>query len=177
MPLVEYPTECKGCGACCYGLFVHVETEEEREKIPFEMLTTDDKGKVVMRQRPEDKSCVALDRETGLCTIYEQRPLACREHLVIGSASNCNVNSTEQPELVQMPLSILDALAHLTGELEQTTIDVIILPFAFAWGHDNREYFQHTWPASELVRRFINILTTRNSRHNNNAKPQKTDNA
>ena len=111
-----------------------------------------------------------------LCMIYEQRPIACREHLVIGSASNCKSNSTNQTQLVQMPISILNALAHLTSELEETTIEAIILPFVFAWCQENPKYFKHTWPASQLVRCFINILTTEN-RHKNKPKPQKTDNS
>jgi hypothetical protein len=75
-----------------------------------------------------------------------------------------------------MPISILEALAQLTSELEQTTIEAIILPFAIIWCRENPEYFKHTWPASQLVRRFINILTTKNS-HNNKPKLQKTDNS
>jgi len=43
------------------------------------MLTTDKSGRPVMKQREDDKSCVALDRETNLCTIYENRPTVCRE--------------------------------------------------------------------------------------------------
>jgi Fe-S-cluster containining protein len=93
-----------------------------------------------------------------LCTIYEQRPIACREHLVTGSASKCKANSTNQAQPVQIPISILEALAQLTSELEQTTIEAIILPFAVVWCRENPEYFKHTWPASQLVRRFINIL-------------------
>ena len=104
-----------------------------------------------------------------LCTIYEQRPIACREHLVIGSASICKADGTNQAQPVQMPISILEALAQLTSELEQTTIEAIILPFAIVWCRKNPEYFKHTWPASQLVRRFINILTTQNS-HNNKPK-------
>jgi hypothetical protein len=29
--------------------------------------------------RKENKACVALDEATGLCTIYEDRPIECRE--------------------------------------------------------------------------------------------------
>jgi len=111
----------------------------------------------------------------GLCTIYEQRPIACREHLVIGSASVCEADGANQAQLVQMPISILEALAQLTSELEQTTIEAVILPFAVIWCRENPEYFKHTWPASQLVGRFINILTTRN-RYNNEPKAQKTNN-
>jgi Fe-S-cluster containining protein len=75
MPLVHIPEKCAGCGACCYGLVV----EAAGGDVPFEMMTTDDKKRAVMKQRPEDKSCVALDRATGLCTIYEDRPTICRE--------------------------------------------------------------------------------------------------
>lgn len=98
----------------------------------------------------------------NLCTIYKQRPIACREHLVISSPSDCKGHSTNHPQLVQMPISILNALACLTSELEQATNKAIILPFALIWCLDNPEYFKHTWPASYLVRRFINILTTQN---------------
>lgn len=108
----------------------------------------------------------------NLCTIYEQRPIACREHLAIGPASNCKVNSTNQPQLLQTPISVLEALAQLTGELEGTTPEAIILPFALVWCRENPEYFNHTWSASQLLRRFINILTVQN-RHNNKVKPQK----
>ena len=112
----------------------------------------------------------------NLCTFYELRPIACREHLAIGPASNCKVNSTNQPQLVQTPISILEALAQLTSELEGTTTEAIILPFALVWCRENPEYFKHTWPASQLLRRFINILTVQD-RHNNKPKPQKTDNS
>ena len=110
----------------------------------------------------------------NLCTIYEQRPIACREHLAISPASHCKVNSTNQPQLLQMPLSVLEALAQLTNELEGTTPEAIILPFALVWCRENPEYLKHSWPASQLLRRFINILTVQN-RHNNKAAPQKTD--
>ncbi len=110
----------------------------------------------------------------NLCTIYEQRPIACREHLAISPASHCKVNSTNQPQLLQMPLSVLEALAQLTNEVEGTTPEAIILPFALVWCRENPEYLKHSWPASQLLRRFINILTVQN-RHNNKADPQKTD--
>lgn len=95
----------------------------------------------------------------GLCTIYEQRPVACREYLVTGSASNCKADGTNYAQRVKMPVSIFEALTQLTSELERTNTEVIILPFAIAWCRENPEYFKHTWPASELVRRFINVLT------------------
>lgn len=127
----------------------------------------------------------------NLCTIYEQRPIACREQLVIGSASDCKGEGATPAQPVKMPTSILEALAHLTSELEQTTIHTIMLPFAVFWCRENPEYFKHTWLASQLVRRFVNILTTKgrhknkpiintlpiNNGHKNKLTPQNTDNS
>ncbi|MHC4113757.1 MAG: YkgJ family cysteine cluster protein [Planctomycetota bacterium] len=107
----------------------------------------------------------------NMCIIYNQRPIACREHFVVNSAPDfcCKPNSTKQPQLLQMPISIAEALAELTSELEQKPVETIILPFALAWYDKNYGYFKHIWPASQLVRRFINVLTTQNS-HNNKPK-------
>jgi Fe-S-cluster containining protein len=97
-----------------------------------------------------------------LCTIYEQRPIACREHMVTGSNSNCEVRSVQPPHRVQMPVSILESLARLTNELEKPADEVIILPFVLIWRFDRLDCFKHAWPASELVSRFVDILTNVN---------------
>ena len=99
--------------------------------------------------------------------IYEQRPIACREHLVIGPASGCVPGSTDQTQVVQMPFSLLEALAQLTSEIEHRSIETIILPFALPWCYSNPEYARHTWPARQLVRHFINILTGEDLAHLN----------
>lgn len=46
---------------------------------PRHMTLRDRWGGWVMR-RLEDGWCVALDRQTMLCTIYEKRPFICREY-------------------------------------------------------------------------------------------------
>ncbi|MFT7129749.1 MAG: Fe-S-cluster containining protein [Gammaproteobacteria bacterium] len=46
--------------------------------VPQEHITTDRWGGEVMT-RLADGWCSALDRLTGLCTIYENRPWICRE--------------------------------------------------------------------------------------------------
>jgi Fe-S-cluster containining protein len=46
---------------------------------PRRMTLRDRWGGWVMR-RLEDGWCVALDRQSMLCTIYEQRPFICREY-------------------------------------------------------------------------------------------------
>ena len=77
MPLVEPPKSCVGCGACCIGLLVEIEPSDY-DGPPASMTHKVAGGKVEMKRR-EDKSCVALDLDTMLCTIYDNRPTICRE--------------------------------------------------------------------------------------------------
>jgi Fe-S-cluster containining protein len=75
MPLVKVPLDCKGCGACCYHLLVPV---EEGSEVPEHLIEVGESKGLEMKQR-EDGSCIALDCNTLLCTIYDQRPAVCRE--------------------------------------------------------------------------------------------------
>lgn len=45
-----------------------------------EQLTRRDRWGGWIMHRLDDGWCVALDRQSMLCTIYEQRPLICREY-------------------------------------------------------------------------------------------------
>lgn len=46
----------------------------------------------------------------NLCTSYEHRPIACREHIVTGSALLCEDEWSDSSQIVQMPISILECL-------------------------------------------------------------------
>jgi uncharacterized protein len=66
---------CSSCAACCCRLEVLLITDTN---VPEAFVEFDRWGGARMR-RLEDGWCAALDRNTQLCTIYEQRPLICRE--------------------------------------------------------------------------------------------------
>lgn len=66
---------CSNCEACCCQLEVMLVTETG---VPERYIATDDWGGEVML-RLEDGWCAALDRNTMRCSIYELRPLICRE--------------------------------------------------------------------------------------------------
>lgn len=66
---------CSNCQACCCRLEVMLITETG---VPKAYITKDDWGGEVMR-RLDDGWCAALDRDTMMCSIYELRPLICRE--------------------------------------------------------------------------------------------------
>lgn len=66
---------CSTCKANCCRLEVMIITDTG---VPDRYIELDDWGGMVMA-RLEDGWCAALDRDTMLCTIYENRPLICRE--------------------------------------------------------------------------------------------------
>ena|SRR5688572_15741831 len=83
IPLVSLPADvadsggatCDSCSACCCRLEVMLLTETG---VPDYFIEEDEWGSRRMA-RLDDGWCAALDRNTLLCTIYEKRPLICRE--------------------------------------------------------------------------------------------------
>lgn len=67
---------CSNCEACCCRLEVLLMGDDD---VPEEMTREDQWGGWVML-RLDDGWCAALDRATMKCTIYEQRPLICRDY-------------------------------------------------------------------------------------------------
>ena len=66
---------CSSCQACCCRLEVMIITDTG---VPDEHISRDQWGAETML-RLDDGWCSALDRETFMCSIYEHRPLICRE--------------------------------------------------------------------------------------------------
>ncbi len=73
---------CSNCRACCCQLEVILMGDDS---VPRHLTHEDEWGGEVMR-RLDDGWCVALDRDTMLCTIYERRPDVCREYEMGGLA-------------------------------------------------------------------------------------------
>lgn len=66
---------CENCQACCCRLEVLLISETG---VPHYYIEQSESGGSVMA-RLEDGWCVALDRNTMKCTIYDKRPWVCRE--------------------------------------------------------------------------------------------------
>jgi Fe-S-cluster containining protein len=93
----------------------------------------------------------------GVCTIYEQRPLACREHFVKGSVRACR-GERGMAEEVEMPVQLVNALAQLASELEGTDVEAVMLPLVLVWHEGNPQRAKRTWPAAMMVERFVKIV-------------------
>jgi Fe-S-cluster containining protein len=96
----------------------------------------------------------------GSCSIYEQRPLACREHLVVTPSAWCDSRQNQSPQIADIPVSLLEGLGQLAAELQQTEVEAVILPLAVTGMDHYRSQAERTWPAVEMVQRFMQILET-----------------
>lgn len=66
---------CANCEAICCRMEVMIITDTG---VPDRYIKTDQWGSETM-DRLDDGWCSALDRNTMMCSIYENRPLICRE--------------------------------------------------------------------------------------------------
>jgi Fe-S-cluster containining protein len=101
----------------------------------------------------------------GACSIYELRPLVCREHYIIGPAEGCSEEHSSA-KVIEMPIQVSNALSQLASELEETSDEAVILPLALVWCRNNKKRAARTWPYAMMVRRFVEILkemTNKNS--------------
>lgn len=64
---------CAGCGRCC-----HLVVELRPGDVVPEAFVVEHAGVRCLDQQG-DGACVALDRATRLCTIYDARPQTCRD--------------------------------------------------------------------------------------------------
>lgn len=80
------PDSCLGCKGCCYNMCVNI-LETEDILFPIELteiiylrpdLYPPLGRKARIMRRKENKECIALDAN-GHCSIYENRPLVCKE--------------------------------------------------------------------------------------------------
>jgi len=93
-----------------------------------------------------------------LCTIYENRPLVCREYFAIGCRGNC-ISGNGWENRLELPVRMSKVLRRLTAELECTTPEAVILPLAPFWSDENMERANRMWPLTLLVERFIEIVS------------------
>jgi len=94
----------------------------------------------------------------GLCTIYDTRPIACREHTVLGTSGDCDGFHPGCGNHLRMPVRVLDALAQLAARMEQTDVQAVMMPLVPFWYEENCHRELQTWPAPDLVACFLDCL-------------------
>ncbi len=98
-------------------------------------------------------ACPFLEEET--CSIYEDRPAACRELLVTTPADLCDdlINNPVRP--LPAPMHVGTVLALLWSELKGTAPTLIPLPMALDWAEQHARDGQGTWRGTELLEHML----------------------
>jgi Fe-S-cluster containining protein len=94
-------------------------------------------------------SCPFL--EDDLCSIYEERPAACRELLVVSPAELCQDIAKNPVKPIPVPIRIGPVLGLLWGELTNTPSRLIPLPIAFDWAEQHQIENHKTWQGTQLL--------------------------
>ena len=100
--------------------------------------------------------CPFLDQEQ--CSIYEDRPAACRELLVTSPADLCHDMTNTQIRPIPVSLRISTALGLFWAELTGTAARLIPLPVALDWALRHREGRRLTWPGNVLFDKALDKL-------------------
>lgn len=94
-------------------------------------------------------ACPFLEDE--VCSIYEERPAACRELLVTSPADRCQDLVKNPVEQIPVSVRIGPVLGLLWGELTKTPVRLIPLPIVFDWAERHQRERHETWPGPQLL--------------------------
>ena len=98
--------------------------------------------------------CPFLDNNQ--CTIYENRPIICREWMVTGTEQNCRED--KKVRRLVPSVHIGDVLRQLAARLEDKSCEDVTLPALFEWYSQNIKRSKRVWPAKLVVEQFLEIL-------------------
>ncbi len=93
-------------------------------------------------------ACPFLEHEC--CSIYAQRPAACRELLVSSPPEHCADVIQNPIEPISVPVRMSTVLGLLWQELTVTPAMLIPLPLALDWAEHHQHENGRTWKGSEL---------------------------
>jgi len=92
--------------------------------------------------------CPFLDAE--MCTIYDERPAACRELLVTSPPEQC-ADLTKNPiDPIPVPIQVSTVLGLVWQDLTKDRTRLIPLPLALEWAERHEEQSRRTWKGGEL---------------------------
>ncbi len=92
--------------------------------------------------------CPFLEDEE--CTIYEHRPAACRELLVLSPPDRCADVIKNPVEPVPVPIQMSTVLGLLWQELATTSTRLIPLPLILEWAERHEQEREQTWGGTQL---------------------------
>lgn len=101
-------------------------------------------------------ACPFLEEES--CSIYRDRPIACREYLVTSPAENCKTPSRDTIKCVPLPIQVSRALADIGADKTLRRAKWVPLIVAAEWAAAHATE-PPPRPGPDLVREFFEGLT------------------
>ena len=98
-------------------------------------------------------ACPFLEEE--VCSIYEERPAACRELLVTSPAEWCQDLVKNSVDAIPVPVRIGPVWGLVWGELTNSPPRLIPLPIAIDWAERHQHDNQSTWQGAQLLDRVL----------------------
>ena len=171
----------KGCSTCC-GYLVPLSIPEAF-RLREEVISMPDNSrkaalksflasaKKILEEKPENLNLLDIKQlsewyssleltcpllSDDICTIYDTRPVVCREYIVTGI--ECKTTNEGDFRKIDLPVSIAEALVLLSAELEQMETESIMMPLALPWAEENLDRDTKKYPSVEIVQRFIAII-------------------
>lgn len=118
-----------------------------------ERCTADDYASLVGRYFSEGIACPFLEQQS--CSIYEERPLSCREYLVASPPPLCARLNSAGVRRVNLPFTVFNAVARVgnpsEGELSEKWVPLILAP---EWAKTHTEQ-PEAKPGLELLQELV----------------------
>ena len=102
-------------------------------------------------------ACPFLENES--CSIYEHRPLVCREYIVSSPPEHCSPASPEPVERVMVPMYLSNALCRFGDGKGQEPVKVVALPLLPEFASAKRAEDQPLVPGTQLFKDFFTQVT------------------
>ena len=102
-------------------------------------------------------ACPFLEDES--CSIYEERPIACREYLVTSPAENCARPTLETIDCVDVPAKVSRAIRWLTADAAAPHASWVPLILAPAWAAAHPDEIEIERSGPDLVRELFGRLS------------------
>ena len=97
--------------------------------------------------------CPFLDNEA--CSIYEDRPAACRELAVTSPSTDCQDMTSQSIRPVPVAVRISTALSLLWADLTGTAPRLIPLPLAVEWARRHQGEYTRRWAGTEIFEKAL----------------------
>jgi hypothetical protein len=122
-------------------------------------ITGEEYGSIALSYFNQQIACPFLEEES--CSIYEERPITCREYLVTSPPEHCAVPAENKVRRIQMPLRVFNAVARWhaspTGHFKEKWVPLILAP---EWARTHSEEPSAS-SAVELLSELLRHLSTK----------------